>query len=60
MDELIESGISRNQLLNKKGKNFPLSTDPFFSMIKNDWKVRHAYFKDKDIYTVENILFLAI
>ena len=60
MDELIESGISWNQLLNKRGKNLPISTDPFFNMIRKDRKVRHAYFKDKDIYNVENILFLSI
>lgn len=60
LEELAESGMSREEILNMNSRGVPLKANPFFLLIKNDYKVRQNYFNKEEEYSVEKIISLAV
>ena len=60
LDEIAESGMSREEILNIDSRGIPLKADPFFLLIKNDHTVRFNHFDDKEEYSVDKIITLAV
>lgn len=60
MDELIESKISREELLGKDIRGIPIGFNPFFKLLRNDRLLRRQQFGPDEEYSPETILKLAI
>jgi ribosomal protein S18 len=60
LQELEESGMSREEVIGSQGKGIPLAQDPFFQIVKNDHKARERLFKDNEEYSVKKIVLYAL
>lgn len=60
LDELIESKITREEILGIERYGVPLNANPFFNLIRNDIKMRRKQFSSDQEYSVNWIVNLAI
>lgn len=60
LKELEESDLSREEIIGSSGKGISLAQDPFFQIIKNDYKARDRLFKDNEEYSVKKIVLYAL
>jgi hypothetical protein len=56
MQELEDSGLTREEILYDKQEGIPLSDDPFFQFLKNSRSAREMLIKPGEEFTVERII----
>ena len=56
MQELEDSGLTREEILYDKQEGIPLSDDPFFQFLKNSRSAREMLIKPGEEFTVDRIL----
>ena len=61
MNEIEESGLTREEILNIGEGGVKIAIDPFFQLIKSDLKVRHQLLRNVNLeYNVDNIIKFAL
>ena len=60
MQELEDTGLTRNEILFEEMVGMPLADDPFFQMIKNSRTAREMLLRPGDEFTCDRIVELAL
>jgi hypothetical protein len=56
MQDLEDSGLTREEILYDKQEGIPLSDDPFFQFVKNSRSAREMLIKPSEQFSVENVI----
>lgn len=56
MQDLEDSGLTREEVLYNKQEGIPLVDDPFFQFVKNSRSAREMLIKPGEEFTVERVL----
>ena len=60
MQELEETGLTRNEILFDDQRGVPLLDDPFFQFIKNSKIAREMLLKPSDEFSADRVIELAL
>ena len=60
MQELEDTGLTRNEILFEQQKGLQLADDPFFQMIKNSRTAREMLLRPGDEFTCDRVVELAL
>lgn len=61
LQELEDSGLSREELMDLPDKGIKLTADPFFQLVKSDIKARHKLLSRANVdYSIDNIVKFAL
>ncbi len=56
MQELEDSGLTREEILYNRQEGIPLIDDPFFQLVKNSRSAREMLMKPGEEFSVERVL----
>jgi hypothetical protein len=56
MQELEDSGLTREELLYDQVRGFPLADDPFFQMVKTNKNIREMLIKPNEAFTADRVI----